>query len=212
MRAQNILEPAFAQMSVRVAPDAEAAVTERLNMALSSPRINGLIGVPTHLVTGEGSGIDPDLIEIGALAQTERYLGRLESLTLYLSSSMQLLDPHLLRALDRVVSEELVDEWGVRVRTVEQAKSAVRSTRVRRIEIPFGGITDDMLQAVRNSRAHMVVATPASVGAPALYALAQSSGVDEIVIEIASEDDVTTALRTISMVDLSRGAARFAVA
>ncbi|MDO5728319.1 MAG: hypothetical protein Q4P71_01680 [Actinomycetaceae bacterium] len=197
---------------MRVSPRVERETATRLHAALGLLPVNGLIGVPDHVVTGAGCGVDTDLVEIGAWALNERYAGSVETLTLYLTSREQLLDPRLLRALDDVVSQGIVGGWGVRVRTVEQATSAVRSTRVRRIEIPFGGITDDMLQAVRNSRAHMVVATPASVGAPALFALAQSAGVDEIVIEVASDEDVTTALRTMAMIDVARGATTIEVA
>ncbi|MDO5720218.1 MAG: hypothetical protein Q4P05_05730 [Actinomycetaceae bacterium] len=195
-----------------MSPVVSTVKAENLRHDLGLMPANGLIGVPACLATGYGSGLDPDLIRIGALAETERYHGQIDTITWYVSSGSELDNDSLLTSFDALVNERIATHWAARIRTPTQARLAIGNSRVRRIEIPFGSITDEILQIVGPSSAYVNFAVPASIGSAALVALAHSTGIDEIVIEVASKRDIVTAQKTLATIDRARGFNRFRAA
>lgn len=204
MQLSRTLEQMYAATSVRVSPVVLPAKAKHIRRHLGFLPANGLIGVPHCVATGYGSGLDSDLIRVSALAEVERYNGVIDTVTLYVSSPDECANPSVLTALDDLVEEKIVKNWAARIRTPEQARAAVGNPRVRRIEMPFGSITDDMLRIVGHSRAYVSCAAPASIGPAALGALACSNGIDEIIIEVDSECDAAIARDTLATVSSAR--------
>lgn len=205
MRLSRPLEQMYATTSVRVSPVVAPENAEQLRRHLGILPTNSLIGVPDCIATGYGSGLDSELIRVGALAETERYNCLIDTVTLYVSSRAEFDNQPILAALDALIDDKIAKNWAARIRTPEQARAAVDSARVRRIEIPFGSITDEMLRIVGQSSAHVSFAVPASIGSAVLVALARSTGIDEIIVEVVSEHDVAIARDTLATIDAARG-------